>query len=81
MPADNKVVAEWKRRVAEYERIVEKFEQLGNDMRARRKGAIDSVMVMLDERLKLNDRTLASMRQGLKSAKEQLKRFENREGL
>ena len=44
------VLDEWKRRAQEYERIIAAFEKMGNDMRRRRIGALDSVMELLDAR-------------------------------
>ena len=79
MPADKSTVADWNRRAAEYQRIIAKFEQLENDMRARRRSATDFVMVMIDERLKLNERALKSMRMGLKTAQQEIARLEAQE--
>ena len=76
MPSDTPDVAEWKRRAAEYERIIATFEKIGNEMRARRREATDSVMEMIDERLKLNDRTVNSMRLGLETVLREIKRVE-----
>ena len=76
MPDDKSTITDWKRRAAEYERIIAKFEQLENEMRVRRRSATDSVMLMIDERLKLNERTLKSMRMGLTLAQQEIKRLE-----
>ena len=76
MPSDTPDVAEWKRRAAEYERIIATFEKIGNEMRARRREATDSVMEMIDERLKLNERTVNSMRLGLETVLREIKRVE-----
>ena len=78
MSSDHPVVDEWKRRVEEYERIIAGFEKIGNDMRRRRVGAIDSVMVLLDERIELTERTIRSIQQGLEIARLEIKRLETK---
>jgi hypothetical protein len=76
VPPVPSTLAEWKISAKEYPRIIEKFETMQRDMRERRRSATDSVMVIIDERLKLNDRILHSMRMGLKMAEEEIKRLE-----
>jgi hypothetical protein len=48
-------------------------------MRQRRQGATDSVMVHIDESLKLNQRTLDSLARVLATAKEQLRQERSRQ--
>jgi hypothetical protein len=55
-----------------YEGVIRSFEAARARMEERRKGAIDSVMVHIDESLALNERTLASLHQILAAAQEQL---------
>ena len=76
MLSDHPVLDEWKRRAQEYERIIAAFEKMGNDMRRRRIGALDSVMELLDDRIELNERTMKSMRLGLKTAQDEIRRLE-----
>ena len=67
---------EWKRSAKNYQRVMDKFETIQSEIRVRRRDASDSVMLVLDDRLKLNDRTLKSMRIGLKMAEQEIKRLE-----
>ena len=55
-----------------YEGVIASFERAREQMLRRRKGAIDAVMVHLDESLRHNERTLKSLRRVLASAKHQL---------
>jgi hypothetical protein len=58
-----------------YQRVIDKFESLQAEIRARRSDASDSVMLVLDDGLKMNERTLTSMRAGLKLAHHEIKRL------
>ena len=57
-----------------YEEVIQSFEHARVRMQERRRGAIDGVMVHLDESLSLNERTLASLRRVLETAKEQVQK-------
>ena len=57
-----------------YEETIESFERARDRMRLRRKEATDSVMVIIDERLALNQRTLDLLNGMLAAAKEELHR-------
>jgi len=57
-----------------YEEAIATFESARKKMQARRRGASDSVMVHLDESLKLNERALASLKRVADTAKEELHR-------
>ena len=56
-----------------YQDVIRTFEEACARMQARRLGATDSVMVHIDESLALNERTLASLHQVLKTAEEHLR--------
>ena len=58
--------------VTVYEGVIRSFEAARARMEERRKGAIASVLVHIDESLALNRRTLDSLRQILAAAQEQL---------
>ena len=64
-------------RIRVYEDAIARFERTRAQMLARRRGAADTVMVQIDESLKLNERTLASLRQILVTAKEELQQQKN----
>ena len=55
-----------------YEGVIASFERAREQMLRRKKVAIDTVMVHLDESLRHNERTLKSLRRVLASAKHQL---------
>lgn len=67
--------ADLRRRATQYERLIEQFERVRTDLLKRRTQASDSEGVTIDERLQLNDRTLKSVREELKVAKEEIKRL------
>jgi hypothetical protein len=67
-------VAKLQENLRVYEEAVATFENARKKMQARRRGASDSVMVHLDESLKLNERALTSLRRVLETAKEELRR-------
>jgi hypothetical protein len=62
-----------------YEDVIRTFERARDRMRQRRQGATDSVMVHIDESLKLNQRTLDSLARVLATAKEQLRQERSRQ--
>ena len=76
MPPVPSTLEEWKVSARNYKRVIERFETIQKEMRARRNVASDSVMLVLDDRLKLNERTLKSMRAGLQMAEDEIKRLE-----
>src|SRR5207249_12207968 len=55
--------------VARFEEVVASFERVRADILQRRRGAADHVMVVLDERLDVNARTLKSLKQSLELAR------------
>lgn len=63
-----------------YKDVIQGFEERRAQMLIRRRGAVDSVMVHLDESLALNERTLSSLNRVLASAKEQLQEERTRLG-
>jgi hypothetical protein len=63
-----------------YKDVIQGFEERRAQMLTRRRGAVDSVMVHLDESLALNERTLSSLKRVLASAKEQLQEERTRLG-
>jgi hypothetical protein len=67
-------VAKLRENLRVYEDAIATFERARKTMQARRRGASDSVMVHLDQSLKLNERTLASLQRVLDTAKEELRR-------
>jgi hypothetical protein len=61
-----------------YDEVIASFEAARDRMRERRRGAIDGVMVHLDESLRLNQRTLESLRRVRTTTKEQLEALRTR---
>ena len=55
-----------------YKDVIQGFEVRRAQMLTRRRDAIDSVMIHLDQSLSLNERTLSSLKRVLASAQEQL---------
>ena len=56
-----------------YEEVIRSFQSARERMQQRRRGASDSVMVHIDESLRLNERTLDSLNRVLATAREHLK--------
>jgi hypothetical protein len=69
-------VATLRESVTRFEEVVTNFERLRADITRRRRGAADHVMVVLDERLEVNARTLKALKAGLELARQELKRAE-----
>jgi hypothetical protein len=72
VPPDASQIAKLRQSVRLYEGAVATFERARDTMQKRRRGASDSVMVHLDESLKLNQRALESLRRVLETAKADL---------
>lgn len=66
-------IAQLEESIKVYEEVIRAFEEARKRMRERRGGAVDSMMVHIDESLKLNERTLESLGRVLTTAKEQLR--------
>jgi hypothetical protein len=77
--SETSAIAKLEASIKVYTDCIASFERVRDQMLARRHGAIDSVMVHLDESLRLNDRTLGSLRRVLDAANDQLLRERARE--
>jgi hypothetical protein len=73
-------VEQLKQTIKVYEDVIDSFEAARTRLQKRRRGAIDSVMLHLDESLAHNERTLRSLVNVLSSAREQLKQERSRDG-
>jgi hypothetical protein len=65
-------IAKLEASIAIYEQTIARFERAAHRLRNRRKSAADSVMVLIDERLALNQRTLVSLKGVLATARMEL---------
>jgi hypothetical protein len=72
MPKVPPIVANLEDTVRTYEEVIRSFENARARMQQRRSGAPDSVMLHIDQSLKLNERTLESLNRVLTTAREQL---------
>jgi uncharacterized protein YukE len=73
MPEEPRI-SKMRESIKTYEEAIATFETARSKMQQRRHGASDSVMVHLDESLKLNQRTLESLQRVLQTAKDELDR-------
>jgi hypothetical protein len=71
-------VATLKKTVAEFEACVASFEKARLVMLQRRQSAVDGAMVVLEDMLKHNERTLKSLRQGVDFLKVEIAREEKK---
>jgi hypothetical protein len=65
-----------RRRAAKYEKLVQQFEQVRAELLNQRKTATESEIVTINERLRVNDRTLVSVREELRFTREHIERIE-----
>ncbi len=73
--AADKYAVDWRRRVTQYKGLVEQFERVRSELLKRRNKASRAEQAAIDERLELNDRTLASVREELTAAEAQVERL------
>jgi outer membrane protein assembly factor BamD (BamD/ComL family) len=65
-----------KERLADLETAIAGFERRRAELIVRRRGAVDHVMVEIDERLKVNERTTEALKRTLELVQADLRRTE-----
>ena len=68
--------AELKEAIASYQKLIAYHTLSRERMLLRRRGATDRVMVELDERIEVNQRTIDALQRAIEVAREQLKTTE-----
>jgi hypothetical protein len=68
--------ADLKEAIASYQKLIANYTLSRERMLVRRRGAADSVMLELDERMKANQRTIDALQRAIEVAREQLKTLE-----
>ena len=64
--------AELKEAIASYQKLIASYTLSRERMLVRRQGAPDHIMVDLDERMQVNQRTIEALQQAIEAAREQL---------
>ena len=68
--------AELKEAIASYQKLIANYTLSRERMLVRRRGASAHVMVDLDERVQVNQRTIDALQRAIEAAREQLKPIE-----